>query len=247
MKQHNKLQTLIYIVIMASFYLLPPQDIAAKTQASRPAEEMISNRQQHKNVSARTQTIGTAEKMVLGDQQKRPYASDIKPEALPQQKKPQQKNTKKPKAAVKQKSSAKPVQQQSKQQQNKQQSGPITTMLEDVRLDFSKCFYHPPTNSIACKMQLTNLAEDSDVTFFCYSGTQAKDSDGNVKECAHTWIGSNHSWNYAATKLQKGTPQQAMVRFTTGGRLNSLSMQLVFAINDVRKMVTLSNVPVQQK
>ncbi len=121
---------------------------------------------------------------------------------------------------------------------------PISTMLHNVRLDFSYCFYDAASRSVACRMELTSLQHGSDVTFLCYTGSEATDSAGHVQECAHTWIGNSHSWNYAHAELAKGEPIRAMVRFKTGGMVNPLNMRLVFDVDGSRQMVTLRNVPV---
>ncbi len=189
---------------------------------------------------AKTKTIGSAEDLLFGQENEKLH-NENKP--LPPGKKQRSQSSnlpRKPNKKITKSASASPSPPLAKN------DGPISAMMNNVRLEFHGCKYDAHTRSSVCSMELTSLQQTSEVTLLCYSGTQASDSNGATKECAHVWLEDNHSWNYSNATLEQGKPIRAMARFKTGSYVKSLNMQYVFSVDNNRKMISLQDVLIQR-
>lgn len=118
--------------------------------------------------------------------------------------------------------------------------------ISGLKIEVQRCKSVPEYKSITCDMTLTNQSNDSDAVLYCYTGTMAKDESGNNLQCAHIWLGSNHSWNFAQGKLPKGKPVKGMVRLETKKPISKIR-ELIISINfeGTRQSILVKNIPVQ--
>jgi len=223
----NKRSYLVTICSLVSILNLLFLSTATATETSRTAESMLSGRT-HKMAPTSLQkqetekTSRTAEQMLNSSQ-------------------PKQEKTLLPPAPV--------VSQQSKPhvvQKKKTYLTNSSQILSGVKIEVQSCKYVPEYKSITCDMTLTNQEHDTEAVIHCYTGTMAKDEKGNNLQCAHIWLGSNHSWNFAHGKLLQGRPVKGMVRLETKKapvKLNKLEISL--ALNGTAQVMTVKNIPVQ--
>ena len=119
-------------------------------------------------------------------------------------------------------------------------------VVNGVKLEILSCKYVPEYKSVTCDFKATNLEPDIEAVMYCYTGTEAIDETGNQLQCAHVWLGSNHSWNYAHGKLLKGTPVKGMIRLETGRAPRKLkTLKVSLALNGTTESALIKNIPVQ--
>jgi len=120
------------------------------------------------------------------------------------------------------------------------------SIVNGVKMEILSCQYVPQYKSVTCNFKATNLEPAVEAVVYCYTGTKAVDDQGTAMQCAHAWLGSNHSWNYAHGKLEKGTPVNGMIRLETRrapAKLKRLEVSL--SINGSRQKAVIKNLPVK--
>ena len=119
-------------------------------------------------------------------------------------------------------------------------------IVNGVKLEIHSCKYVPEYKSVTCEFKATNLEPDIEAVMYCYTGTAAVDEQGNTLQCAHVWLGSNHSWNYAHGKLIKGTPVRGMIRLETKQAPKKLkALKVSMALNGATESALMKNIPVR--
>jgi len=119
-------------------------------------------------------------------------------------------------------------------------------VVNGVKLEILSCKYVPEYKSVTCDFKATNLEPDIEAVMYCYTGTEAVDDTGNKLQCAHVWLGSNHSWNYAHGKLMKGTPVKGMIRLETRRAPKKLkALKVSIALNGATESAMIKNIPVR--
>ncbi len=124
--------------------------------------------------------------------------------------------------------------------------GGVRHIVNGVKLEIHSCKYVPEYKSVTCDFKATNLEPDIEAVMYCYTGTVAVDEQGNTLQCAHVWLGSNHSWNYAHGKLIKGTPVRGMIRLETKRAPKKLrALKVSMALNGATESALMKNIPVR--
>lgn len=114
-----------------------------------------------------------------------------------------------------------------------------------VQVKLQDCHYNPSAQSIACTFQLTSQLEVSKVVLFCYSGTQAVDSNNKTLQCNEVQLGQNRSWEYILATLDKGALGTAEINLQDASPVTSLSsLQMVISVNGKRQTIQLTNIAV---
>lgn len=224
----------VILSIIISVLFIEPLFFAAGAQTSRTVETMLSNRtykaatpyQQKKEAE---KTFSSTEQKLNSSQTKKKHLSGSSQ---------QKKKTEKTFSTTEQKLNP-------SQAKKKSQSG-SSQILSGVKIEIQSCKNVPEYKSITCDMTLTNQEHDIETVIHCYTGTTATDEKGNNLQCAHAWLGSNHSWNFAYGKLVKGTPVKGMVRLEAKRPPEKLKkLEISLALNGVTQTTTLNNIPVR--
>ena len=117
--------------------------------------------------------------------------------------------------------------------------------VSGLKIEIPTCKYVSEYKSVTCDMKLTNQEHDMETVLHCYTGTVAQDEKGNTLQCAHVWLGSNHSWNFAHDKILRGKPVKGMIRLETRTVPVKLKrLEISFTLNNTVQTMILKNIPV---
>lgn len=113
-----------------------------------------------------------------------------------------------------------------------------------VQVKLQDCHYNPSTQSVVCTFQLTSQLDVSKVVLYCYSGTQAVDSNNKTLQCSEVQMGQNRSWEYILNTLDKA-PGTAEINLQATSPVTLLSsLQMVMSVNGKRQTIQLTNIAV---
>jgi hypothetical protein len=118
------------------------------------------------------------------------------------------------------------------------------TVENGVQVKLQDCHYNPSAQSVTCTFQLTSQLDVSKVVLYCYSGTQAVDSNNKTLQCSEVQMGQNRSWEYILATLDKA-PDTAEIHLQAASPVTSLSsLQMVMSVNGKRQTIQLANIAV---